>query len=109
MTRPAAAVVRSWSARATPDGADAYPDHFRSTGLPALRGRPGHRGAMVLRRSRDGLIEFPALTLWPSMAAVAEVAGADAEAAVVEPAAREVLADFGTRGDHFELPLHPEP
>jgi hypothetical protein len=43
------------------------------------------------------------------MAAVAEFAGADPEAAVVEAAARDVLADFDTRVEHFELALHAEP
>jgi len=109
MATPSAAIVRSWSARATPAGADAYLEHFRSTVLPALRRRPGHRGAMVLRRPQDGLIGITVLTLWTSMAAVSEFAGADAHAAVVEPAARDVLADFDTRVEHFELALHAEP
>jgi heme-degrading monooxygenase HmoA len=104
-----ASVVRSWSARATPAGADAYVEHFRSAVLPDLRRVPGHRGAMVLRRSQDGLIRITVLTLWASMAAVAAFAGADTEAAVVEPAARDVLADFEARVEHFELALHAEP
>jgi heme-degrading monooxygenase HmoA len=107
-TRPAS-VVRSWSARATPAGVEAYLDHFRSAVLPALQRRPGHCGALVLRRSQDGLIRITVLTLWTSMAAVAEFAGADADAAVVEPAARDVLADYDTRVEHFELALHAEP
>jgi len=106
---PSASVVRSWSARATPAGADAYVAHFRSAVLPALQGLRGHRGAMVLRRTEDGLIRITVLTLWTSMAAVAEFAGTDPEAAVVEAAARDVLADFDTRVEHFELALHAEP
>ena len=109
MATPSAAIVRSWSARATRAGADAYLEHFRSTVLPALRRRPGHRGAMVLRRSQDGLIGITVLTLWTSMTAVSEFAGADAQTAVVEAAARDVLADFDTRVEHFELALHAEP
>lgn len=109
MATPPASVIRSWSARAIPTGADAYVDHFRSSVLPALQRRPGHRGAMVLRRRQDGLIRITVLTLWTSMAAVAESAGADADAAVVEPAARDVLADFDAPVEHFELALHAEP
>ena len=105
---PAPSVVRSWSARATPAGADAYVAHFRSAVLPELQRLRGHRGAMVLRRPQDGLIRITVLTLWTSMAAIAEFAGADTEAAVVEPAARDVLADFDTRVEHFELALHAE-
>lgn len=107
-TRPAS-IVRSWSARATEAGADAYLAHFRTAVLPDLRRRAGHRGALVLRRRQDGLIRITVLTLWTSMAAVEEFAGADAAAAVVEPAARDVLADFDTRVEHFELALRSEP
>lgn len=109
MATPPASVIRSWSARTTPAGADAYVDHFRPSVLSALQRRPGHRGAMVLRRRQDGLIRTTVLTLWTSMAAVAEFAGADADAAVVKPAARDVLADFDARVEHFDLALHAEP
>ena len=109
MATPPASVIRSWSARATPAGADAYVSHLRSSVVPALQQRSSHRGAMVLRRRQDGLIRITVLTLWTSVAAVAEFAGADADAAVVEPAARDVLADFDARVEHFELALHAEP
>ncbi len=104
-----ASIVRSWSARATAAGADAYVAHFRSSVLPALRERSGHRGALVLRRPEDGLIRITVLTLWTSMAAVVEFAGADPDAAVVEPAARAVLADFDIRVTHFALALNALP
>lgn len=94
MAAPPASVMRSWWARATPARADAYVDHFRSSGL---------------RRRQDGLIRITALTPWTPMAVVPELAGAGADAAVVEPAARDVLADFGARVEHFELALHAEP
>lgn len=106
---PPPSVVRSWSARATAAGADAYVAHFRSAVLPVLRRRPGHRGAMVRRRPQNGLIRITVLTLWTSMADVEEFAGTDAGAGVVEPAAREVLADFDTRVEHFELAVLAEP
>ena len=106
MASTPASIVRSWSARATAAGADAYVAHFRSSALPALRERSGHRGALVLRRPEDGLIRITVLTLWTSMATVVEFAGADPDAAVVEPAARAVLADFDTRVTHFEVALN---
>ena len=104
-----ARVARSWSARATPAGADAYLAHFHATVLPALRETGGHRGALVLRRPQGELIRITVLTLWESMAAIEGFAGADVEAAVVEPAARSVLTDFDTRVEHFELAVHSEP
>jgi heme-degrading monooxygenase HmoA len=104
-----ASIVRAWSARATPAGADAYVTHFRTAVLPALRSTAGHRGAMLLRRTHGDLIRITVLTLWESMAAVEGFAGPDQDAAVVEPAARAALADFDTRVEHFELAVFTEP
>ncbi len=102
------AIVRSWSARATPEGADAYLTHFQGMVLPALRRLSGHRGALVLRRARDGEVEIVVLTLWTSPVAVREFAGPDVTVAVVEPEARAVLAMFDARAVHFDLALHAE-
>jgi len=106
MATPPASVIRSWSAPATSTRADADVDHSRSSVLPR---RPTHRGATVRRRRQDGLIRITVLRFGMSMAAVSEFAGADADAAVVEPAARGVLADFDARAEHLELTLHAEP
>ena len=106
---PAAPVARSWSARATPAGAEAYLAHFQGAVLPALRETGGHRGALVLRRPEGGLVRITVLTLWESMAAVERFAGADGEAAVGGAGARAVLAEFDSRVEHFELALHSEP
>ena len=105
MAGPNASIVRSWSARATPAGAEAYLAHFEHRVLPALRRRPGHRGALVLRRPLGDQVQVTVLTLWTSMAAVREFAGADEAVAVVEPEARAVLTAFDARAEHFELAL----
>jgi len=102
-------VARSWSARATPAGADAYLAHFERAVLPALRRLDGHRGALVLRRPEGGDVEIIVLTLWASEEAIRAFAGTDVLSAVVEPEARAALATFDTRATHFELALHAEP
>ena len=102
-------VVRSWSARATGAGAQAYLEHFERAVLPALRRLAGHRGALVLRRAQGEEIEITVLTLWTSLEAVHEFAGPDASRAVVEPEARAALTTFDTRAVHFELALHAAP
>ncbi len=108
MSTASASVVRSWSARATPAGADAYLTHFQQIVLPALRRLAGHRGALVLRRAGSGEVEVTVLTLWTSLAAIQDFAGSDATLAVVEPEARAVLTAFDRRATHFELALHAE-
>jgi len=109
MPTPLPSIVRSWSARTTTTGADAYLTHFQHAVLPALRRVTGHRGALVLRRPRDHEVEITVLSLWESMAAIREFAGADPTVAVVEPEARAVLQTFDARAEHFELALYAEP
>jgi heme-degrading monooxygenase HmoA len=84
-------IVRTWSARATKAGADAYSDYFENTLLPQLGQRPGFSGAYLLARDDDGLVELTAHTLWASMEAIRAFAGDDITTAVVEPEALAVL------------------
>lgn len=86
--------VRSWSARATPEGATAYHRHFAEEVLPRLQGIPGQRGAVLLRRRDGAQIQLVVLTFWESMDAIHAFAGADATTAVVAPEARAVLEDY---------------
>src|SRR5262249_38930324 len=108
MPTRSAALVRSWSARATPAGAQAYLTHFRDAVLPSLRPLAGHRGALVLRRPVSTEVEIIVLTVWASLAAVQEFAGPDATVAVIEPEARAVLSAFDERATHYDLALHAE-
>lgn len=103
MSSSSATVVRFWSARATAAGAGAYARHFQDAVLPSLRRLPGHRGALVLRRSGDPDVEIVVLTLWASMDAVRTFAGADASVAVVEPEARATLTAFDAHVTHYDL------
>jgi heme-degrading monooxygenase HmoA len=96
-------IVRSWSARATPAGADSYTAHFRQKVLPHIQRIPGHRGAMLLRRGVADEVELVALTIWDAMTSVHDFAGNDPSLAVVEPEARAVLKKFDTHVQHFDL------
>jgi heme-degrading monooxygenase HmoA len=96
-------ILRSWSAVATPAGADAYVAYVRGTLLPALRRLEGHRGALVLARGAGDEVTVTVLTHWDSMAAIQGFAGSDAAAAVVEPEAQALLARFDASVQHFDV------
>jgi hypothetical protein len=96
-------ILRAWSARATPGGANAYASYFRGVLLPRLRDREGHRGALVLARPEGDEMKVTVLTLWDSMASIRLFAGADAAAAVVEPEAQALLTGFDARVEHFDV------
>jgi heme-degrading monooxygenase HmoA len=87
-------LVRSWSARATPEGAESYRRHFEDEVQPRLRGVSGQLGALLLRRDHEHEAELVVLTFWESLDAMREFAGADTKTAVVAPEARAVLKDY---------------
>jgi hypothetical protein len=97
-------IARSWSARATKEGATSYAAHFHANVLPSLVAIEGHRGALLMMRGlHSGEVEIQVLTFWESLTAIKGFAGADAEAAVVDPEARALLKMFDARARHFDV------
>lgn len=101
-------ILRMWKARSTVEKSGEYIQHATMRVFPALRAIEGHRGAYLLRRAVDGVVELMVLTLWESMEAVRKFAGVKPEQAVVEPEARAVLTDFDERVKHFEIVHRPD-
>lgn len=106
-------IVREWRGRASPAKAGAYPQHFRTNVLPALRGVDGFLGARLLRRrltdaapdggTDGGTVEYTVLTRWSSLDAIKAFAGADIDRAVVEPEAVAALVDYDRTARHYEV------
>ena len=97
-------LVREWSATASEEGAAAYRAHFDEAVLPALHGLPGFvRATLLIRRREEGPWKIRVLTVWQDLDAVRAFAGADAEAARVEPAAQAMLASYDARAVHWTL------
>ena len=96
-------IIREWRARAPLSLAHAYPQHFHARVLPELSHVPGFRGAWLTQRRVGESMEFLVLTRWDSMEAIRGFAGADAEKAVVEPAAQAVLSSFDSHVRHYEV------
>jgi hypothetical protein len=92
---------RGWAA--TTEAADLYEAFLRTKFLPAAHAIEGYRGASVLRRTVGNEVEFTTLTRFDSIAAIRQFAGEDAELAHVAPRARELLAHFEDRCQHFDL------
>ena len=102
MTNATELTVRTWSARADPEGAGSYSRYFTGTLLPELRKLPGFEGAYLLRRNLDGdgTVELTAHTFWESPAAIRAFAGDDITVAIVEPEAQAMLLDFDRLATH---------
>jgi heme-degrading monooxygenase HmoA len=68
--------------------------------VPVLRATTGYLGASVVDRDVDGEVEITVTTRWRRLDDIHAFAGADPEAAVVQPAARALLRSFDTRVSH---------
>jgi uncharacterized protein len=100
-------ILRMWKARSSATKSGDYVQHATKKVFPMLRTIKGHRGAYLLRRAVDGVVEFVVLTLWESMESVRKFAGVETEKAVVELAARDLLAAFDESVTHFEVVHSP--
>jgi heme-degrading monooxygenase HmoA len=96
-------IVRLWRGRARAESADAYQRHVTTNVFPKLERLYGFIRGRVLRRRVDDQVEFLVMTEWASLDAVRAFAGDELDRAIVEPAARLVLADFDTHVEHFEV------
>lgn len=97
-------IVRTWSARATPDNARAYVAYFHRVMRPQLSQLAGHRGAMVLTRAAQVVIEITVLTMWDSFDSISAFSP-EVDQAVVEPEARALFLSFDPLVQHHHLAL----
>jgi heme-degrading monooxygenase HmoA len=94
-------VVRTWHAVASPEGFDAYADHFRNQVLADLAAIEGFRGAKLLKRLVPGFdVEITVVTRWRDLDAVLRFAGEDYEKAVVAAEAAAVLISYDPHVTH---------
>lgn len=98
-------IVRTWSARATLEGAEGYRRHFEDEVLPHLSAIPGQCGALLLLREEGAETELLVLTFWESMDAVRAFAGDEPTTAIVATQARAVLKRYDSEVGMFEVIL----
>jgi heme-degrading monooxygenase HmoA len=96
-------IVRVWRGQTTGENAEAYLHHLTETVFPNLCTIDGYLGARVLRREESSRVEFLVMTQWGSWDAVRAFAGDAPDFAVVEPAAKALLAEFDGFVRHFEV------
>lgn len=98
-------IARLWHGWTSLENADIYENLLKTEIFPAIaaKGVAGYRGIRLLRRARDGEVEFITLMEFDSWQAVKQFAGEDYERAYVPPRAREILEHFDERSRHFEI------
>jgi len=98
-------VGRIWHGWTRPENADAYESLLKAEIFPGIasKGVGGYRGIQLFRRSLENEVEFITIMWFDSWDSVKQFAGEDYEKAYVPAMAREVLARFDERSQHYEI------
>jgi antibiotic biosynthesis monooxygenase (ABM) superfamily enzyme len=99
-------IGRIWHGWTTPQNAEKYEGLLKEEIFSAIPEKkvPGYKGIQLFRRPLEGEeVEFVTIMWFDSWDAVRQFAGEDYERAYVPPAAREMLARFDERSQHYEI------
>ena len=98
-------IARLWHGWTTPENADIYENLLQTEIFPAIaaKGVAGYRGIRLMRRVHEKEVEFITMMEFDSWEAVKQFSGEDYERAYVPLKAREVLARFDERSQHYEI------
>jgi antibiotic biosynthesis monooxygenase (ABM) superfamily enzyme len=99
-------IGRIWHGWTTPQNADKYENLLKEEIFSSIAEKkvPGYKGIQLFRRPLDSEeVEFVTIMRFDSWDAVKQFAGEDYERAYVPLAAREVLAKFDERSQHYEI------
>ncbi len=98
-------ISRIWHGWTTLQNADTYEALLKEEIFTGIQGRHihGFKSIQLLRRTAGPEVEFVTIMEFESLEAVREFAGEDYEQAVVPSKARQVLAHFDARSQHYEI------
>jgi heme-degrading monooxygenase HmoA len=100
---PGHLIGRVWKGRTSAARADEYQRYLNANGISTILATKGNRGVTVMRRQVGDAVEFTVLSVWESMEAVRDFAGADYRKAVILPRDREFLLSVEPEVEHFEI------
>src|ERR687886_1790612 len=104
-TRRDRVIGRIWHGWTTPHNADKYERLLKEEIFSGIAEKEvsGYKRIQLFRRPLDDKVEFVTIMWFDSWDAVKQFAGDDYERAYVPAAAREVLARFDERSQHYEI------
>ena len=103
-------IERIWHGYTTPENADTYENLLKTEIFPGIAAKnvSGYRRIRLLRRPLDGEVEFITVMRFESLDDVIRFAGEDYEKSYVPLKAKEVLARFDDRSQHYEIRVELE-
>ena len=98
-------IGRVWHGWTTPENADVYETLLKTEIFPGIESKSvsGYLGIQLFRRPVDGEVEFMTIMWFEPWEAVKQFAGEDYDQAYVPIKARNVLARFDDRSQHYEM------
>jgi len=101
-------VARIWHGYTTINNADKYEALLKTVVFPGIEAKQvkGFASIQLLRRLLDDEVEFVTIMLFTSIADIKAFSGEDYEKAYVPAQAREILARFDERAQHYEVEEH---
>ncbi len=93
----------SGAGRTPASKADEYARYLDANGIAKIRATPGNRGVTVLRRTDGDKAEFVVISIWDSIDAVKNFAGADYQKTVILPRDREYLIEVEPDVVHYQI------
>ena len=98
-------IGRIWHGWTTHENADTYETLLKTEIFKEIRSKeiPGFRGIKLFRRALEDETEFITIMEFDSLDDVRAFAGEDYEAAYVPDKAREILARFDQRSQHYDI------
>lgn len=98
-------ICRLWRGWTTKENADAYERVVRGQVIPGIEARriPGFLSIDLVRREREGDVEFMTLMWFDALSSVKDFMGDDYDVAHVPAEAQAVLVDFDKRSAHYEV------
>ena len=96
-------ICRIWHGYATHANADAYERVVRTIVIPGIEARsiPGFISIDLIKRELEHEVEFVTIMWFSSEQAIVSFVGEDFTVSHVPPQAREVLARFDERAQHY--------
>jgi antibiotic biosynthesis monooxygenase (ABM) superfamily enzyme len=96
-------IARIWRGATRAEDGDEYAAYIEETGLRGARELPGSRGTLLLRRERDGRVEFQTILLFDSLDDVRAFAGDEPDVAVFYPEDDRFLVERDLDVAHYEV------
>jgi heme-degrading monooxygenase HmoA len=98
-------ICRIWHGYTTRDNADAYERVVSTMVIPEIEARsiPGFISIDLVKRELEREVEFMTIMWFDSEQAIVSFVGEDVTVSHVPPQAREVLARFDERAQHYEV------